>query len=187
MKRREALSTLSVIAGGSMILPQTFLSGCDRGPYPYPLFDWGDMELLNDIAGIIIPDTPDVPGARAANVGDFIQLYVTDCYRAVDQKAFLDGYKEFKLSVKTRFNEEFIDLDPEDKVMVLEKLEEESMVYQQDVRPDEPGHFYGLLKSTVLFGYFTSEIGATKALRYVPIPGYQKGEIPYNGEKVWAL
>lgn len=187
MKRREALSTLSIIAGGAMVLPQTLLTGCDRGPYPYELFEWGDTDLLNDIAEVIIPATPSVPGAKAANVGDFIQLYVTDCFRAIDQKAFLEGFAQFKLSVKTQFDDDFVELEPENKVIVLKKLEVESEAYQQGLLPDEPRHFYGLLKRTALFGYFTSEVGATKALRYVPIPGYQKGEIPYRGEKAWAL
>ena len=36
-------------------------------------------------------------------------------------------------------------------------------------------------------GYFTSEPGATKALRYVAVPGRYEGCIPYKkGDKAWA-
>ncbi len=183
MKRREALSSISIIAGGATILPQLFLSGCSKDPHPYLLFEWGDTELLNEIAEIIIPATPDIPGAKAANVGDFIQIYVTDCYKTIDQKVFLDGYKKFKLDIKTLFDKDFSKLNSEEKANIIEKLDTESAARKKD----NPKDFYSLLKNTVLFGYFTSEIGATKSLRYLPIPGYQKGEIPYQGEKAWAL
>ena len=187
MKRREALSTLSVITGGALVLPQTLLTGCDRGPYPYMLFEWGDTKMLNDIAETILPATEGVPGAKAANVGDFVQLDVTDCFRAVDQKAFIDGYAALKLNIKTQFDSDFIDLDVEQKRGILAQLEADSEAYQVIKSPKAPGHFYDLLKGSVMFGYFTSEIGSTKALQYLPIPGYQKGEIHYNGENAWAL
>lgn len=187
MKRRKALSSISAIAGGVTILPQIFLSGCSHGPYPYSLFEWGDMELLNDFSEVIIPATPEIPGAKAANVGNFIQLYVTDCYNSVNQKIFLEGFKKFKLEIKNRYGKDFTKLKPEEKVSIIEKLDTESSTNKQELSHGNSKDFYELLKRTALFGYFTSEIGATKSLRYLPIPGYQKGEIPYQGEKAWAL
>ena len=187
MKRREALANISVSAVGAIFLPQILLTGCDRGPYKYQLFTWGDTELLNEIAEIIIPATPGIPGAKAANVGDFVQLYVSDCYRAIDQKAFLDGFQQFKTDIDSQFGDDFLSLTRARQYELLETQEAASNSYEKHVRPDQPGHFYGLLKRTIRFGYFSSEIGATQALRYVPVPGYQKGEIPYHGEKAWAL
>jgi len=187
MKRREALSTMSIVAGGTMILPQVLLSGCDRGPYKYKLFNWGDTELLNEIAEVIIPATPDVPGAKAADVGDFIQLYVTDCFKEIDKNIFIDGFQNFKTKMKNQYHDDFVSLSSEIKLEVVNGLEEETREFKNNGTPGDPEHFYTLLKNTVLFGYFTSEVGATKALNYLPIPGYQKGEIAYNGEKAWAL
>ena len=44
-----------------------------------------------------------------------------------------------------------------------------------------------MMKELTLLGFFTSEIGATKALRYVAVPGKYVGCIPYNkGDKAWA-
>jgi len=38
-----------------------------------------------------------------------------------------------------------------------------------------------------LLGYFTSEAGCTKALRYIPVPGKYVGCISYRkGDKAWA-
>ena len=55
MRRRKVLSTLSVVSGGALLLPPVLFSGCDSGPYKYSLFNWGDTELLNEIADVIIP------------------------------------------------------------------------------------------------------------------------------------
>ena len=50
-----------------------------------------------------------------------------------------------------------------------------------------PAHFFRMMKELSLLGYFTSEIGATKALRYVESPGRYDPCVPYTpGEKEWA-
>jgi len=186
MKRRAALSSLSVIAGGSLLLPPV-LSGCETADHPYALFNRGDTQLLNDIAETIIPETPGSPGAKAANVGGFIQRYVTNCFSPIDQKIFLDGFANLKAEIDKNFGKRFTSLSSAEKVDVVRGLENQRTEHQRNAIPGTPPHFYHLLKSTILFGYFTSEQGATTALRYVPVPGEQKGIIPYNGEKAWAL
>ena len=53
---------------------------------------------------------------------------------------------------------------------------------------DDPGpHYFRLMKELALLGYFTSEIGYTKALRYTESPGRFDPCVPYQkGEKLWA-
>jgi hypothetical protein len=44
-----------------------------------------------------------------------------------------------------------------------------------------------MLKELTLLGFFTSEVGATQALRYLPVPGKYDGNVPYKkGDKAWA-
>ena len=47
-------------------------------------------------------------------------------------------------------------------------------------------HWFTLMKQLTLFGFFTSEPGATKVARYRPIPGKYKGVVDYKGEAFWA-
>lgn len=185
MNRRNALASLAAITAGTVILPQ-MLSGCDKGPYPYELFNWGDTEWFNAFGEFILPATPGVPGAAGANVGDFVQRYVTDCYREKDQEAFLTGLADFRKQVEEKYNKHFLDLDDNIKTELFSSLEEESRSFNANRAPGDSPHFYTLLKGTIMFGYFTSEAGATKALNYLPVPGRQ-GIIPYNGERAWAL
>ncbi|OZA56498.1 MAG: hypothetical protein B7X75_06365 [Sphingobacteriales bacterium 39-40-5] len=50
-----------------------------------------------------------------------------------------------------------------------------------------PSHFFQLMYELTCLGYYTSEIGATQALRYVHIPGRYEACIPLQpGQKAWA-
>ena len=48
-------------------------------------------------------------------------------------------------------------------------------------------HFFTMLNQLTVWGFFSSEPGATQALRYVPIPGRYEGCIPYKeGDGAWV-
>lgn len=50
-----------------------------------------------------------------------------------------------------------------------------------------PAHYFRMMKELALLGYFTSEIGYTKAMRYVDAPGRFDPCAPYTpGEVAWA-
>ncbi|WP_018626705.1 gluconate 2-dehydrogenase subunit 3 family protein [Niabella aurantiaca] len=51
-----------------------------------------------------------------------------------------------------------------------------------------PPHYFIMMRQLTLWGYFSSETGMTKALRYVETPGRYDGAYPYKkGDKVWAM
>ncbi|TMG80054.1 MAG: gluconate 2-dehydrogenase subunit 3 family protein [Betaproteobacteria bacterium] len=55
------------------------------------------------------------------------------------------------------------------------------------VTQDKPAHYFRMMKELALLGYFTSEIGSTKALRYIESPGRYDPCTPYTpGEPAWA-
>ena len=55
------------------------------------------------------------------------------------------------------------------------------------ITADAPPHFFRMMKELALLGYFTSEIGYTKAMRYVESPGRFDPCTPYvPGEPAWA-
>jgi glucoside 3-dehydrogenase (cytochrome c) hitch-hiker subunit len=54
-------------------------------------------------------------------------------------------------------------------------------------RDDTPAHYFRMMKELALLGYFTSEIGYTKAMRYAETPGRFEPCVPYTpGETAWA-
>jgi hypothetical protein len=54
-------------------------------------------------------------------------------------------------------------------------------------KPEEPTHYFRMMKELSLLGFFTSEIGYTKAMRYKETPGKYEPCLPYvKGETSWA-
>jgi hypothetical protein len=55
------------------------------------------------------------------------------------------------------------------------------------ISADAPPHYFRMMKELTLLGYFTSEIGYTKAMRYVESPGRFDPCATYTpGEPAWA-
>ncbi|MEO6529101.1 MAG: gluconate 2-dehydrogenase subunit 3 family protein [Gemmatimonadaceae bacterium] len=55
------------------------------------------------------------------------------------------------------------------------------------ITAESPTHYFRMMKELALLGYFTSEIGTTKAQRYEETPGKWEPCIPYEpGDLAWA-
>lgn len=191
MNRREAIRNVAILLG-SAISASTLsaLEGCNpKGPDNYALQAPETKKMLAEIVETIIPET-DTPGAKAAKVDEFIALMLNDCYKPEDQKLVLDGLKQIDASAQQQFKKPFVDLSADQKTTILTDIDKERVAYNKRDKKNEkdPAHYFQILKELTLTGYFTSEPGATKALRYVPIPGKYEGCIPYaKGDKAWAM
>ena len=190
MDRRDAIGRIAVIMGGTMIGAEFLLAGCKpNGPATITnLFDDDHVAYLDEVADTILPDTASSPGAKAAKVGAFMAVMVRDCYETADQDVFLKGFAKIDEAANKKFSKKFMDLDAAQKTALLTDLDKEQEAYSKTKKPKDPNHYFRMMKELTLLGYFTSEVGATKALRYVPVPGRYDGCIPYKkGDKAWAL
>jgi len=188
MNRRDALSRVALIMGGTVIGAEAFLSGCKTATkYGESLnFTPEDIAYLNEIAETIIPATS-TPGAKDAKVGEFMTVIVKDCYEEKDQKAFLEGMKKLDEASNKLNNASFIKSTAEQRHNLLVNLDKEAKDHQKNKKQDDPSHYFTMMKQLTLMGFFTSKPGATQALRYVAVPGKYEGCIPYKkGDKAWA-
>lgn len=187
MNRRDALSRVAVLFGGTIVGMDIFLSGCksDAKAPGLPLTA-EDIAYLDEVSDTIIPDTSS-PGAKAAKVGAFMNAIVSDCYDEKDQKIFLEGMAKLNDAANKANSNDFIKLTPEQRKALLVSLDKEAKDYQKNKKKEDPTHYFTMMKQLTLWGYFTSEVGATKALRYVAVPGKYEGCVPYKkGDKAWA-
>lgn len=189
MNRREALNMVALLMGGAVVGGTAFLEGCkssDTNAVGIP-FSKETIALLDEIAEIIIPTT-DTPGAKAAQVGAFMNVMVKDCYEENDQKIFVDGIKKLNESSDKQFGKDFMAITAEQRKELLTAVDKEAAAYVKSKKKEDPNHYFTMMKQLTMLGYFTSEVGATKALRYVPIPGKYEGCIDYKkGDRAWAL
>jgi hypothetical protein len=191
MNRRDALARVSLLLGGTILGAEAFLSGCTN-PTEQKLggmgtnFSNADIAFLDEVAETILPKT-DTPGAKDAQVGAFMATIVKDCYKQSDQKVFLDGMQQLDDASKKKNGKSFLDATQEQRHDLLVDLDKEAKAYAATKKKDDPQHYFRMMKELTLWGYFTSEPGATKALRYVAVPGKFEGCIDYKkGEKAWA-
>jgi hypothetical protein len=188
MNRREALERVALLMGGTVIGGAAFLQGCKSTDTKAAGFSItaDQLAFLDEVAETIIPATS-TPGAKAAKVGAFMQVMVTDCYDQKDQQVFVSGITEIDNASKKTFSKGFMEVTPEDRTSLLNGINKELKAYNDSKKDGDPNHYFGLMKQLTLLGFFTSEVGATQALRYVAVPGKYEGCIPYaKGDKAWA-
>lgn len=188
MNRRDALSRVALILGGTIIGAEAFLSGC-KNPATSAAgsFSAEDIAFLDEVGETILPATS-TPGAKEAKIGEFMKTIVTDCYEKKDQDVFAAGITKLKEASKKKYSKDFLELSAAEKHDLLVDIDKEAKEYNKTKKEGEPNHYFSMVKQLTIWGYFTSEPGATKALRYVAVPGKYDGNFPYKkGDKAWAL
>lgn len=189
MDRREALSMVSLVCGGTIAGAAGFLSGCkeNKPKSIMGILDNSQQNILEELAETILPKTSNSPGAKDVEIGKFANRIVTDCYTENEQNELIDGLLKLDEISQLNYNDKFIKLSIVDKNELILKLESESKTSNQTRQNEAPPHYYSMMKQLSVWGYLSSEIVGTKVMRFVPIPGRFEGCIPYEtGEKVFS-
>lgn len=185
MKRKEAIQYISYLLGGTLVASGNFLAGCKNIDHEND-FAADDIAYLDEIAETILPVT-NTPGAKAAGVGEFMTVMVTDCYDEKQRQVFKEGMKKINAVAKEKFKNSFMKISSQQKHDLLVQLDKEQKQFMKGKKENVPSHYFRMMKELTLLGYFTSEIGCTKAKRYVTVPGRFEGCIPYKkGDKAFA-
>lgn len=178
MNRREAIKTTSVFLGGVFVVSSGFLTACEPGSDTSTgkVLNAQDEALIEDIADTLLPTTPGSPGAKAARVGPTINLLLTECYEADEQKRVVAGLKQFRDTV----GDHFASMSQQNRENWVRRVANEAKTAGDK-------HYFGLVRELSLRAYFTSEIGMTKALRYVMTPGRWVGCVEMTpGQPAWG-
>jgi hypothetical protein len=211
--RREAIRRVTAILGGvAFVGGSGLLAACEKASVPVEgtpgPFSAADIAFLDEIAETILPETK-TPGAKAAKTGAFMALMVTDAYSPAEQKVFRDGMRALDDASKKANNASFMSATPQQRLALLTSLDQEQKSAMDakeaaaqrkkglDPAPadsdaaaiaaDAPTHYFRMMKELALLGYFTSEIGYTKAMRYIETPGRFDPCAPYTpGDTAWA-
>ena len=121
MNRREALNQVALLLGGTIVGGSLFLEGCKTADKKMAVglpLTKEQIAFLDEIAETIIPAT-DTPGAKAAQVGEFMQVMVTDCYEEKDQKIFLEGLNKINEASDKKYQKDFMTISPEQRKELL--------------------------------------------------------------------
>lgn len=188
MNRREALKRLTVLSGGALSLSTVagFMGGCQATGKESALqtLTADQNELVIELTERIIPAT-DTPGAKAAKVNQYIDHMLTKWNTEEEREHFLKGIDHVEELSNKHHNQNFVELNKENKIAVMETLEQEALdnpMPDSDLKP-----FFNMLKEFTVVGYYTSEIGASEELNLGLIPGYYDGCIDYSeAGRAWS-
>jgi len=187
MNRRELLKMVAAATGGVVIGGEFFLAGCknpDAGIGTSNTFTESDIAFLDEVAETIFPKTS-TPGAKDAKVGQYMTVFVNDCYDQQQQDAFHAGMKSLNDACKKMHGHDFMSASPEHRKELLVALDKERGEYQKTKKKEDPNHYFQAFKQLTIMGYFTSKEGREGATNYQPVPGKYQGDIPYKkGDKV---
>ncbi|MFL5295911.1 MAG: gluconate 2-dehydrogenase subunit 3 family protein [Phenylobacterium sp.] len=162
--------------------------------------------VLDAVAELIMPAT-DTPGAREAGVPQFVDRAVADYCPPAQAQAIRAGLDRIEADARAAHGAAFTALTPAQQTALLTRYDamardprpaappvgrgETETGLSNRVGPAAPAQatpFFAALKELVTVGYFTSRLGATKAVRYDLTPGAYRGCVPLAQiGRAWAL
>ena len=169
MTRRQSLLGLSTLAGHALFpgVLESFARTVANGGAPVTwqpeLLSPAQGAVLAEVVETILPQT-DTPGAKAARVHVFVDLALKRCATADQQRS--------AVTALDALGPGFASLPPAERETRVKTIDPAALL---------------LIRDLTLLGYFTSEVGATQALAYIPVPGDYRGCVQLEpGQKAWA-
>ena len=175
-----ATTTLAVLSGCSLSEAENFTIQRSTTSKNDLLFSEHELTILYSLCETILPKT-DTPSAVEAGCHQFVPHQLQHCHSKQQQDDCIQIINTVDLQANKKFDKTFVLLQPQQQQQLL--LDIESDALSTDIEKSQ----FGFLKALIVFGYFTSEIGATQALNYQAVPGGFKGSIPATAEtKSWG-
>ncbi len=186
MLNRRILLTRAAAILGTTISPSVARSVLAAGPANEacpPVLSRSEFQLVEVMTDRIIPDT-DIPGAVAAGVPNFIDHMVRASLTDAEASLIHDGLRQFDADAQEQHGQSFVALELDQQIQLLRDLDKK-MIFPF-YPPGRALPFFALFKELTVVGYFTSEVGATVALNYLPVPGRYDGCVEFELDgKAW--
>lgn len=194
MNRRELLQCAAILVGGVGVGRVGLALTAEQQRYLADAPDVrGDVvdyltpaqrKIVAAMAEVVIPRT-DTPGAIDAGVPAYLERMMAEWLNEQERVIFAAGLSDMEQRIPLEYGAPFDELDAAAQRAILEALEEAASAspwygpghtLQSDYLSDAP--FICQFKELTIWGFFTSEVGATQVLRHDPMPMYFDGEIP---------
>jgi hypothetical protein len=151
---RRAFVQLATTFGLSLTVPAL---AAKSPATPLTADEW---TLIGEVSELIIPTT-DTGGALAAGVPDFVKMMLADWFTASERENFIAGLHEFSAGAIRKYGKKFRQLTARQK----DQYFGERLATEEGGAAAPRAPFVVLMKRLTIFGYYTSELGATTELR----------------------
>jgi glucoside 3-dehydrogenase (cytochrome c) hitch-hiker subunit len=174
VSRRTALKTIGVGTGAVALLPWLSEEGLaafaeiqkTAAPPSLKALSASQYATLETLVEAIIPADERSPGAKEARVADYIDLLLSEADE--ERRAqWLDGLRVLDAEAAARYAAPFVNLSASQ----VDELLTEASRHEKAPEPSKTERrplqaFFVTAKEATIHGYYTSEIGIHKELRY---------------------
>ena len=172
LNRREFVQ-LATVFGLSLTLPDL------QAKTPAVPLTVDELNLIGDVSELIIPTT-DTGGALAAGVPAFVKMMLSEWFSSAERDNFIAGMREFAAGAEKKYGKTFAALSAKQKDEYFGAL-----LASAEAAPSGPHTpFVVLMKRLTIFGYYTSELGATVELhQQIATAQYEPAAVVKPGDR----
>jgi hypothetical protein len=178
--RRQFLLTSARVlaaAGAAAIAPRALTAGVESPSLSQQLGS-SNADMLTAACGRIIPRT-DTPGAIEAGVPDYIADVLQNVYLREEALQFADRLSRMAAQVREQTGDSFTALAPADQDAYLRGMENSV--------DDITAELFNELRQLTVYGYYTSEAGATSEHALTNYMAPWNGDLPYaDVGRMWS-
>jgi hypothetical protein len=172
LTRRAAIRNAVALLGGTVTAaqlgPLASAVAAINGETAPRFLSEAQFEMVGRIVDLVIPET-DTAGAFGAGVHRFIDMMLADWASAATRKRYVEGLGDID-----RRAGDFSSGSRDKQTELLLRLDREAFA------ADSGETFFKDLKTLILFGYYSSEEGASAELRFDRLPGAYRSCVPYD-------
>lgn len=196
INRRDAIKRTALMLGYAVSASSVavVMSGCKADPSVVTngLENWIPVSMTKDqgqliahLSETILPKT-DTPGAIEAGVHSYIDNALNKLASVEEKAGFKMWIEDFTKRCSAANGKSFVESDQKQRATFLTDYEKEAQAAAE--KEELPLSAWFMVKEQILLGYFTSELGMTKALVHLPIPGEYKPCISVDEvDGMWAI
>ena len=164
LKRRDLLKTVAALGFATLQLPAS-------EPNAPVFFKKDEFATLDKLTDLIIPTDDHSPGAHEAGVAPYIDWMAAHAIEPSEKSSWTKGLAMVDALSQEMCGKRFIKASKQQQIEVLTRLSGGAGT----VTPEQT-HFWGQLKDTTAYLYYSSSVGIHKDLEYkgnVPIEQFQ--------------
>jgi gluconate 2-dehydrogenase gamma chain len=180
MEGHSRRDLLRIAAGAVAAVPVVAQQAAETATAPAPLFFTPvEFQTVDELTEIIIPADDHSPGARAAKVATYIDKSLAESFENEPRQKFREGLKLVDKLSGELHHKTFLDSTPKQRVAVV------AHIARNEKTPKKPeDQFFGQLKASTAFAYYTSSIGIHQEMEYkgntmqTEYAGFDAGLVP---------
>jgi hypothetical protein len=174
------LAACSLVAGNSISTALAYSAKSNSADIAGYVFSQSQMNILKYIVETILPAT-DTPSGADVDCHGFIDHQLTYCHNKAQQQQSITIVDKIAEYSNKHYQLSYANISSKLRTDILNSIEAEQGFTSEDKKG------FKFLKALIVFGFFTTEVGATQALNYQAVPGEFNGSIPYTKEsKAWG-